>query len=48
MGKVTIIIESETMSTSELENQCQKVFSTKSIDYLLPEDREVIIVPSDD
>ena len=48
MGKVTIIIESNTMTTSELESQCHKVFSTKSVDYLLPDDREVFIVPSDD
>lgn len=48
MAKVTIIIETQSITTRELEEQCHRLFSAKAVDYLFPDDREVFIVAGEE
>jgi len=48
MGKVTIIIESNSTPTSELEKICYLIIDSADTQFHLPEDVEVYIVPDDE
>jgi hypothetical protein len=48
MGKVTVIIESKSTSTRELEYIAHRILSSNSTTDLLPEDAETFVVPADE
>ena len=47
MGKVTIIVETQNITSSELERQINNDLGLKEL-YALDEDIEIFVVPSDE